>query len=209
MNRKINISPKKIKNLALIILLMLIINFILALLIYNFGTQQNYTGSADAIIVAGCHVDKIDNRYIPSLYFRMRLWHAKKLYDQKCAKLIIVSGGTDKDASESEAKVGKNYLISTGVPESVIICEDKSTSTYTNAKNCAEISFSKGIKNIILVTERYHIFRAKMNFKSVGFVVNASAAPNEFVDGNYMQRTVFSSLEVIKIARDILFGRIK
>ncbi len=202
-------SPKFKKTLALIILLMMVISYLAALAIYNFGMKQNYIGTADAIIVAGCHVDKINDNFIPSLSFRMRLWHTKELFDKKCSNIIIISGGIDTGATISEARVGKNYLITTGVPENVIICEDKSTSTYSNATNCAEISLSKNIKKIILVTERYHIFRAKKNFESVGFIVNSSAAPNPFVDDNYANRTFLSFLEVIKITRDILCGRFK
>lgn len=209
MNLKLNFSPKFKKTLALIILLMIVISYLAASAIYNFGLKQNYCDKADAIIVAGCHVDNINNNYVPSLSFRMRLWHAKELFDKKCSKIIIISGGKDTGATISEARVGKNYLITTGVPENVIICEDESTSTYTNAKNCAEISFSKGIKQIILVTERYHIFRAKENFENVGFIVRASAAPNNFVDDNYINKTFLSFLEVIKITRDILCGRFK
>jgi uncharacterized SAM-binding protein YcdF (DUF218 family) len=207
MNRKSIISPKSIKILALIFLLIAVSLYILTIVIYNFGRQQNYSGHADAIIVAGCHVDKIDSGYAPSLYFQSRLSHAKELYSKKCAKYIIISGGIDKGADKSEAEVGKDFLISTGVPENAIICEDKSTSTYSNAINCAEISYAKGIKNIILVTERYHIFRAKNNFEKAGFIVYASSAPNTIVDDNFYQRTFFALFEIIKITRDILYGR--
>lgn len=188
---------------------MLVISYTAAKLIYSFGEKQNYSGSADAIIVAGCHVVKVEDHFIPSLSFQMRLSHAKELFDKGCAKVIIISGGVDTEATISEAEVGKNYLVSSGVPENVIICEGESTSTYTNARNCAGIAFSKGIKKIILVTERYHIFRAKMNFESVGFTVNASAAPNSAIDDNYLKRTYLPLLEEIKIARDILCGHFK
>jgi hypothetical protein len=79
---------------------------------------QNYVGldqaaPSDAIGVLGAA--EYDGR--PSPVFRARLDHASELYKRGIAPLIITLGGTGGDEF-SEGAVGREYLMSLGVPES-------------------------------------------------------------------------------------------
>ena len=64
----------------------------------------------------------------PSPVFRTRLDHARDLYNRGIAPLIIVLGGTSGD-EYSEGAVGRDYLLSLGIPESAVIAETQSRNT--------------------------------------------------------------------------------
>ena len=56
----------------------------------------------------------------------------------------------------------RRYLISKGIPESDIILEDRSATTFENLKNSKDIIDStEGRKYIALVTSNYHVYRAE------------------------------------------------
>ena len=73
------------------------------------------------------------------------------------------SGGKGNNEVISEAEAISNYLKSKGIPESSIILEDKSTSTYENFRNSVNIikeTSGKTAPKIAFATTNYHVFRA-------------------------------------------------
>jgi uncharacterized SAM-binding protein YcdF (DUF218 family) len=68
-----------------------------------------------------------------------------------------------------------NVLEEAGVPASMIWQEDNSSSTYENALFSARILRQKGIHRIALVTEAYHMFRARKCFEKQGLAVVPAA----------------------------------
>jgi len=73
---------------------------------------------------------------------------------------IIVSGGQGSDEDTTEAAAMKRYLLTQGIPESSILIEDRSTTTWEN------LSYSKTIMDsikkdyrVLFVTNNYHVFR--------------------------------------------------
>src|ERR1700721_1050079 len=87
---------------------------------------------SDAIAVLGAA--EYDGQ--PSPVFRARLDHARELYNRGFAPLIIVLGGTGGD-EYSEGAVGRDYLMSFGIPESAIIAETQSRTTEEQAQRIA------------------------------------------------------------------------
>ena len=68
------------------------------------------------------------------------IWFAAQQKEKTGKDLIYVpSGGQGKDEVNSEASAIKNYLLGCGIPESQILTEEKSGSTYENMK------FSKAV----------------------------------------------------------------
>lgn len=75
---------------------------------------------------------------------------------------ILVSGGQGLDEPISEALAMQRYLIAHGVPESSIIMESQSTSTYENfsfSKKVITSQFDKSTK-MLCITSQFHILRA-------------------------------------------------
>ena len=83
--------------------------------------------------------------------------------------ILIPSGGKGSDESISEAEAMKRYLLEKGIPESDIILEDQSTTTFENLRFSKVIIDSReGRKYTALVTSNYHVYRALRYCRRVG-----------------------------------------
>ncbi|MBQ5340930.1 MAG: YdcF family protein, partial [Oscillospiraceae bacterium] len=82
---------------------------------------------------------------------------------------MIPSGGQGSDEKVSEASAMKDYLLEHGIPESDIIMEDRSTTTFENLRFSKEIIDSfDGRKYTALVSSNYHVFRAMRYARMIG-----------------------------------------
>ena len=120
---------------------------------------ENYAGldqtaPSDAIGVLGA----AEYDGTPSPVFRARLDHARKLYDRGIAPLIITLGGANKD-EYSEGAVGRDYLMSLGIPESAIIAETESRNTEEQAHRIAVIAHANNLRRLVVVSDGTHLFR--------------------------------------------------
>ncbi len=117
-------------------------------------------GPADAILVLGSKV-KPDGTLSNRL--KARLDRGYELYRDGLSRIIIVSGGTSKE-SYSEAKVMADYLKTRGVPSADILLDEDGKNTWQSA-----LSFKlTGFRSVILVSQYFHLTRAKLAFKKVG-----------------------------------------
>lgn len=110
-----------------------------------------------------------------------RLDKAIELYsDFKNKPKIIVSGGYTAKVPDSEASLMKQYLLDRGIPEEMIVMEDKSTTTIQNLEYSAikirKIWRKDSRPRVIIVTSDYHIPRTKSQAKNLGLRVQFSAA---------------------------------
>jgi len=120
---------------------------------------ENYAGldqaaPSDAIGVLGAA--EWDGR--PSPVFRARLDHARELYNRGIAPLVITLGGDGGD-EHTEGGVGREYLMSLGVPQSAIIAETESRNTEESAKRIAVIARANGMRRLVVVSDGTHLFR--------------------------------------------------
>ncbi len=95
-----------------------------------------------------------------------RIRQAAELYKRGQADYFLISGGL-LYWNVTYADIMRRHAISLGIPNKVILIEDKSDSTYENAKFSLEILKEKGIKSIILVTSPTHTRRASRLFKKM------------------------------------------
>ena len=114
---------------------------------------------ADAIVVLGAA------EYVgrPSPVYRARLDHAYQLFEEGMAPLIITTGGSGKDPSFSEGQVGRDYLSKLGVPDVNLIAETQAGDTDQSARRVAVILEANELKSALLVSDAYHLYRAKTN----------------------------------------------
>jgi uncharacterized SAM-binding protein YcdF (DUF218 family) len=106
-----------------------------------------------------------------------RIVHALRLYRQKKAHFIVVSGGNLpwQDAALPEGSLVANLLMELGVPPSAIVLELDSRNTLENATNTAAIFAARGWKTGLLVTSGLHMPRALATFEKVDLEVTAAA----------------------------------
>ena len=125
---------------------------------------------ADVIVVLGAA--EYNGR--PSPVLRARLDHALKLWREGYARQIMTTGGAGGDARYTEAMVGRDYLVQSGVPSELIILEDDSETTAQTITMVSEIMRRMQLRSAILVSDGYHIFRAKRMLENSGVRVYGS-----------------------------------
>jgi uncharacterized SAM-binding protein YcdF (DUF218 family) len=126
--------------------------------------------AADLILVLGA----AEYRGRPSPTFRARLNHALALYQRGLAPRILTTGGAGGDPDFTEAGVGRMYLILRGVPSEAIVVEPEGDSTMHSTAAAAEIMRRMGLNSCILVSDGYHIYRAKRMLEARGVKVHGS-----------------------------------
>ena len=94
---------------------------------------------------------------------RVRVDHGVKLYQAGYANKILFAGGS-RSSQITDAQIMERQALSLGVPQDDILLEEKSISTYENAKYSLEIMQAMKFKSAILVTSPYHTRRASIIF---------------------------------------------
>jgi uncharacterized SAM-binding protein YcdF (DUF218 family) len=136
--------------------------------------DQDESRQAEAIVVFGA----AEYSGHPSPIYRARLDHAYTLFKRGMAPLIITTGGAAEDPSFSEGGVGRDYLVSRGVPDGDIIAETQSNDTSQSAARAANILRANGMHNCLAVSDGYHMFRVKQMLEREAITVYASPRPD-------------------------------
>lgn len=135
---------------------------------------RDETRTADAIVVFGA----AEYSGHPSPVYKARLDHAYTLFREGLAPLIITTGGAAADPHFSEGGVGRDYLVSRGVPDAAIIAETQSSDTSESAERIANILRANHLSTCLAVSDGYHLFRVKQMLEKQGIVVYASPRPD-------------------------------
>lgn len=120
----------------------------------------------DAMLLLGVQLAQ-DDTATPELVRRAET--AAQLYREGKAPLIIACGGTTPGHSVSETDVMARLLGDMGVPEDAVIQENQSQDTIGNMRFAAKkLGGAKG-RRVLVVTSDYHLRRAVMTARRVGF----------------------------------------
>ena len=141
--------------------------------------HMDQAAPSDAIAVFGAA--EYDGR--PSPVYRARLEHAETLYDKDIAPLVITLGGDGGD-QYSEGGVGRQYLMSQGIPQSSIIAETTSRSTAEAVRRLAVIARTNSFRRIVVVSDAVHMFRIHDLCAAQGLDVLTSPRPRVNVEEN-------------------------
>src|SRR5438445_3270154 len=144
--------------------------------LFNIG-EQIYQQSnvdeaqpADVILVLGA----AEYRGRPSPVLKARLDHALTQYKNEMAPILITTGGAGGDPDYTEGGVGRSYLIEHDVPSEAVIVEPEGETTAHSIAAAGEIMSRMGLKSCILVSDGYHIYRAKKMLEFRGITVYGS-----------------------------------
>jgi uncharacterized SAM-binding protein YcdF (DUF218 family) len=118
--------------------------------------SHDQAAKADAIAVFGAA--EYNGRASPVL--KARLQHALSLYRRGLAPIIVTLGG-GSDPSYSEGDVGRNFLLTHGVPDSRIIAETSSSDTEQSVARLAAIARENHLDTILIVSDGTHLFRIR------------------------------------------------
>lgn len=146
----------------------------------------------DCIIVLGAAV-KPDGS--PSLMLRDRLEKAVELYEAGVSDKIIVSGDHREDDYD-EVNTMKQFLIDAGIPSEDIFMDHGGLSTYDTMYRAVNIF---GVERAVVVTQKYHMYRALYVAKSLG--IDAYGVNAKEVD--YNGQTKRDIREVLARIKDV------
>ena len=129
--------------------------------------------SADAILVLGRRLEGDELTEV----FQQRLQHAADLWLMGLAPRVIVSGGVTGQATWSEAEAGRAWLLEQGLPDELVLVEDRSQHTLENLFNIRETLRAEGWSTLILVSDPLHLARALAFARNLGMEALGSPAP--------------------------------
>lgn len=140
--------------------------------------------SADVVIVLGAAAYYTK----PSPVFQARIDHGIKLLEENKAKRIIFTGGSPDVDYPAESTIARLYAEEQGVGEGWIMMEMQSRNTYENMKNAVELMRQKDLESAIIVSDPYHLARAKIYAFELGlYDVQTSPTPTSKIDDPMLQ----------------------
>ena len=145
--------------------------FGLAWRVDRFGQKERAVPS-DAVVVLGARVLPGG---VPSGALYARVEKAVELYREGVAPRLVFSGGVG-DNPPSEAQVMRALAVRLGVPSEACMLEEQSHSTEQNTRFSAELLRSLGARRVVVVSDPYHLLRARQYFRLQGFEVATSPA---------------------------------
>lgn len=131
---------------------------------------------ADVIVVLGAAVQPDGT---PSAALLRRVRHGVALFHAGHGRALLLSGGAPR-RPPAEAELMRELALAAGVPDACIVVEAQSRNTYENACFSAALMRARGWSRALLVSEGYHLPRARIAFRLVGAPVagtSAAAAP--------------------------------
>ena len=123
----------------------------------------------------------------PSARLQARLDEALTLRHLGYFQWIIVSGGVDPNGHD-EAAVMRDYLVARGVPVEYVLVDSAGSNTYESARHTAQIMRERRWKGVCVVTQYFHVPRARLALRRFG-VQDVSGAHARFFEG----RDVYST----------------
>ena len=160
------------KLLAVGICIIVLFLTVTAVGIVNYG-KKDHKIQADVAIVLGAGAS--DDAVSP--VFRERINHGIWLYENGYVDYLIFTGGFGDGNTKSDAFIAKEYALSQGVPEEVLLIEEKSTITEENLEFAKEIMDANGFKTAIIVSDPLHMKRAMLMAKDYGITAYSSPTP--------------------------------
>src|SRR5487761_1318288 len=115
-----------------------------------------------------------------------RCLHAAELYHRGGGPCLILVSGGQAEPEKDQPPVGplmKELLAELGVAPADVLVEDRSSSTYENARECQKILAQRHIERVTLVAKASDMLRASWCFRRVGCQV--TPAPCDFKAGKF------------------------
>ncbi len=137
--------------------------------------ETHYCENDATVFVLGKKL--INNK--PDAEYVQRLKRVYSILTQNAGSQVIVLGGKTGNANISEAYAGKLFLEGCKIEASRINLEEASRNTLENLKNAIDLFKIKN-KKIVVVSNRYHLARAKQMAKGFGLKVDLCAAEEKF-----------------------------
>ncbi len=193
---------KRLLTAGVLVLAPLIYLGALGFWLNNWGNRDR-AQKADAILIFGSGVRE-NGTASPTLRARTR--HAYELWQRGLAPRILCTGGVGAHPP-AESVVQEKLLLGWGVPASAILKEEKSTSTWENARFAAPLLPPNA--KVIAVSDPYHLWRCKRDCAQFGIVAAPSPALANWAQLPARSRAFFCVREAILVTRDLILNALR
>jgi len=176
-------------------LILALLAFVASFITVLVTAQLDERRAADAIVVLGAA--QYNGR--PSPVLQSRLDHALKLYRQKLAPIVVVTGGVGEGDRESEAAVGKRYLAARGVPAREIVIRPKGHSTHESMDDVADWARQAKMDTLLLVSDPFHLARLKVEAYRIHLAAFVSPTRTSPISNNPRLELEYLMAEAVKL----------
>jgi uncharacterized SAM-binding protein YcdF (DUF218 family) len=170
------------------------------------AARRDQARPAAAIIVMGAA------QYVgrPSPVLRARLDHAIQLWHQGLAPRLIVTGGKGQGDVISEADVSRRYALRRGVPDSVILLENRGRTTSESFRGAVALLRTDHARSdrektvddrytAILVSDPFHMLRLGVLARRHGLVPYLSPTPTSPISASPRLAWQYMLRESVKV----------
>ena len=176
----------------------------LAAVIMASGRDQARPAAAIIVLGAAQYVGR------PSPVLKARLDHAIELWHQGLAPRLIVTGGRGEGDYISEADVSRKYAIRRGVPDSVILLENRGRTTSQSLRGAVSLlrqdhPRSEREKTVddrytaVLVSDPFHMLRIGVLARRHGIVPYLSPTPTSPISASRRLEWKYMLRESVKV----------
>ena len=133
--------------------------------------RQDARPTSDAIVVLG----SAQYNGVPSSIFEARLEHARELYEEGVAPVVVTVGGKATGDTFTEAEAGRDYLAQNGVPADALLAVPEGADTLESVRAVAAEFADRDWNSAVLVSDPWHAMRAERMAEDAG--LDAASSP--------------------------------
>ncbi len=133
--------------------------------------RQDARPASDAIVVLG----SAQYNGVPSSIFEARLEHARELYEEGVAPVVVTVGGKATGDTFTEAEAGRDYLAQNGVPADALLVVPEGVDTLESVRAVAAEFADRDWNSAVLVSDPWHAMRAERMAEDAG--LDAASSP--------------------------------
>lgn len=148
---------------------------------------------ADCILVLGCGLNQ-DGTPSPMLGDRLQV--GTRLYDEGASDRLLMSGDHGRE-NYDEVNAMKTYAVDRGIPSENIFMDHAGFSTYESIYRARDVFKAK---KIILVSQKYHLYRGLYIARALGLDAYGVAADMQ----SYAGQKYYETREVVARVKDFL-----
>lgn len=134
----------------------------------------------------------------PSPVLRARLDHAIALWRRGLAPIMIVTGGTGRGDTTSEAAVSQRYVVQHGVPVQAVLLETEGRTTSESMAGVSALMGGQGRRDVLLVSDPFHMLRLTIIARRHGLEPFASPTPTSPIAASPTLRWKYALSESVK-----------
>lgn len=149
--------------------------FVAVVLICLKGMTAPY-GDADLAVIPG---NALEDDGTPGPILVARLDTALQCHRAGQCPTLFVSGAIEGPGL-NEAQAMRTWLIDHGVAQDAIVVDEHGNNTLASARNAIAFMRKHGMRRVMLVTQSYHLPRARLAIERAGAPVVYGAYPHHF-----------------------------